>query len=186
MTALIVIGIIAICIISFVAMYNNLIKLRNKRENAFADIDTQLQLRFDLVDNLVSTVKGYAKHEKDTLTQVIAARQGFMNSNTVEGKIDANNQLTSALKTIFALAESYPELKANQNFMSLQSELSDIENKIASARRYFNATTREYNTSLETFPSNMIAGMFGFQKWEFFELDKETASEVKKAPKVEF
>lgn len=164
-------------------MYNRLVTLKNNRENAFADIDVQLKLRFDLVENLVNTVKGYATHEKETLEKVMAARTGFLNANSIESKVEANNQLTGALKSLYAVAENYPNLKANQSFLQLQSELSDIENKLAAARRFFNATTKEFNTAIQTFPSNLIAKNFGFSQVEFFELDDEAA---KRAPKVQF
>ena len=166
-----------------ISLYNRLVSLKNNRENAFADIDVQLKLRFDLVENLVNTVKGYATHEKETLQNLTDARTSFFHANGVEGKLEANNQLTGALKTLFAVAENYPDLKANQNFLELQSELSDIENKLAAARRFFNSATREYNTSIQSFPSNLIANHFGFTQVEFFELDDEAA---KKAPKVQF
>ena len=160
-----------------------MVSLKNNRENAFADIDVQLKLRFDLVENLVNTVKGYATHEKETLQNLTDARTSFLYANGVEGKLEANNQLTGALKSLFAVAENYPDLKANQNFLELQTELSDIENKLAAARRFFNSATREYNTSIQSFPSNLIANHFGFTQVEFFELDDEAA---KKAPKVQF
>ena len=166
-----------------ISLYNRLVSLKNNRENAFADIDVQLKLRFDLVENLVNTVKGYATHEKETLQTLTDARTSFLHANGVEGKLAANNQLTGALKTLFAVAENYPDLKANQNFLELQTELSDIENKLAAARRFFNSATREYNTSIQSFPSNLIANHFGFTQVEFFELDDEAA---KSAPKVQF
>lgn len=166
-----------------ISLYNRLVSLKNNRENAFADIDVQLKLRFDLVENLVNTVKGYATHEKETLQNLTDARTSFLYANGVEGKLEANNQLTGALKSLFAVAENYPDLKANQNFLELQTELSDIENKLAAARRFFNSATREYNTSIQSFPSNLIANHFGFTQVEFFELDDEAA---KKAPKVQF
>lgn len=166
-----------------ISLYNRLVSLKNNRENAFADIDVQLKLRFDLVENLVNTVKGYATHEKETLQNLTDARTSFLHANGVEGKLEANNQLTGALKSLFAVAENYPDLKANQNFLELQTELSDIENKLAAARRFFNSATREYNTSIQSFPSNLIANHFGFTQVEFFELDDEAA---KSAPKVQF
>ena len=166
-----------------ISLYNRLVSLKNNRENAFADIDVQLKLRFDLVENLVNTVKGYATHEKETLQNLSDARTSFLQANGVEGKLEANNQLTGALKTLFAVAENYPDLKANQNFLELQTELSDIENKLAAARRFFNSATREYNTSIQSFPSNLIANHFGFTQVEFFELDDEAA---KSAPRVQF
>ena len=146
-----------------ISLYNRLVSLKNNRENAFADIDVQLKLRFDLVENLVNTVKGYATHEKETLQNLTDARTSFLHANGVEGKLEANNQLTGALKSLFAVAENYPDLKAN--------------------RRFFNSATREYNTSIQSFPSNLIANHFGFTQVEFFELDDEAA---KSAPKVQF
>lgn len=175
--------VVAILIVWMIALYNRLVSLKNNRENAFADIDVQLKLRFDLVPNLVNTVKGYAAHEKDVLKQMVEARTGFMHAQTIEGKVEANNQLTWALKTLFAVAENYPDLKANENFLKMQDDLSDIENKLAAARRYFNSATREYNIATQTFPSVLIANMFGFQKAEFFEISDE---KEKEAPKVEF
>ena len=169
--------IIGIIVILVVILYNRLVKLKNNRENAFADIDVQLKLRFDLVENLVNTVKGYATHEQETFQKVIEARNSFAHAGSVDSKIAADNQLTGALKSIFALAESYPELKANENFLELQTELSDIENKLAAARRFFN------NNAIQTFPSNFIAGMFGFKTEKSFELDDVSE---RKAPKVKF
>lgn len=179
----ITLGVLFLIVIWAISLYNRLVSLKNNRENAFADIDVQLKLRFDLVENLVNTVKWYATHEKETLQNLTDARTSFLHANGVEGKLEANNQLTGALKTLFAVAENYPDLKANQNFLELQSELSDIENKLAAARRFFNSATREYNTSIQSFPSNLIANHFGFTQVEFFELDDEAA---KKAPKVQF
>ena len=182
-TTWIIIWILVILTIWMIALYNRLISLKANRENAFSDIDVQLKLRFDLVPNIVNTVKWYAKHEKDVLKQVVEARTSFMNANTIEGKVDANNNLNSALKTLFAVAEAYPELKANENFLSLQADLADIENKLAAARRYFNSATKEYNIAVQTFPSVLIAKTCGFTTYEYFELDDP---EEKKAPKVEF
>ncbi|MDR0860713.1 MAG: LemA family protein [Candidatus Peribacteria bacterium] len=157
MTALfILLGLIIICAIRYFSLYNTIVKLKTTRENALSDIDVQMNMRFDLVDNLVNTVKGYAKHEKTALEDVIKARNNFASATNIQEKADANNQVTSALKSIFALAEAYPELKANTNFLQLQNELSDIENKIAAARRFFNATTKEYNTVIQQFPANIL------------------------------
>lgn len=158
--------------------------MRNSREQAFADIDTQLQLRFDLIPNLIETVKGYAKHEQSTLQNVIEARNHYVNAQSADGKIEASNMLTGALKSVFALSESYPELKANTNFLQLQAELSDVENKLAAARRFFNSATNEYNTYIEIFPTNLVARMFGFVRAPGFEI--ENREEVAKAPKVSF
>ena len=160
MTLLIVLGVVALLVVYLVTLYNGLVTLKNNRENAFADIDVQLLNRFDLVENLVSTVKGYAAHEKTTLQGLIDARTRFMSAQTVDAKLEASNQLTGALKSLFAVSENYPDLKANTNFLQLQNELSDIENKLAAARRFFNATTKEYNTAIQTFPGNLIAKHF--------------------------
>ena len=160
MTLLIVLGVVALLLIYLVTLYNGLVTLKNNRENAFADIDVQLLNRFDLVENLVSTVKGYAAHEKATLQGLTDARTRFMSAQTVDAKLEASNQLTGALKSLFAVSENYPDLKANTNFLQLQNELSDIENKLAAARRFFNATTKEYNTAIQTFPGNLIAKHF--------------------------
>ncbi len=166
-----------------VSLYNKIIVLKNNRENAFADIDVQLKLRFDLVPNLVNTVKWYAGHEQATLTQVTEARTKYMSAGNLEDKIWANNMLTQALGKLFALSESYPDLKANQSFLSLQTELSDIENKLAAARRFFNSATKEFNTFIEMFPNNIVAGMFSFTKWAFFEIENE---QEKNVPTVQF
>jgi len=179
----ILIWIIVILGAYIVLKYNGLVKLKNFVKNAFADIDVQMKARFDLVENLVNTVKWYAIHEKDTLTQVIQARNSFMNAKTDGEKLAANDQLSWVLKTLFAVAEAYPDLKANQNFLQLQTELSDIENKIAAARRFFNSCVKDYNTAVESFPTNVIAKLFGFNKDEFFAITNE---EEKKAPKVQF
>ena len=160
MTLFIILAIVALLVIYLVTLYNGLVALKNNRENAFADIDVQLLNRFDLVENLVSTVKGYAAHEKATLQGLTDARTRFMSAQTVDAKLEASNQLTGALKSLFAVSENYPDLKANTNFLQLQNELSDIENKLAAARRFFNATTKEYNTAIQTFPGNLIAKHF--------------------------
>ena len=176
--------IVAIILIWYIIIkYNKLISLRNLVKNAFADVDVQMKMRFDLVENLVNTVKGYAIHEKDTLNQLTQARSGFMNAKNESEKLEANNQLNSTLKTLFAVAENYPDLKANQNFIQLQSELSDIENKIAAARRFYNASVKDYNTAREIFPNNIIAKIFGFDNQNSFTIENE---EEKKAPKVQF
>ena len=182
-TTLVILLVIVILIAWMVTLYNRLVSLKANRENAFSDIDVQLKLRFDLVPNIVNTVKWYAKHEKEVLNQVMEARTGFMNAKTIDGKVAANNELNGALKTLFAVAEAYPELKANQNFLRLQEDLSDVENKLAAARRYFNSATKEYNIAVQTFPSVLIAKTFWFPTYEYFELDEP---EAKKAPKVEF
>lgn len=179
---------VALWVIIFIAlflvgMYNRLIKLRNNTDNSFADVDVQMKNRFDLVENLVNTVKWYATHEKELLENVTKARTNFMWAKDNEGKMEADNMLAWTLKSLFAVAENYPDLKANQNFLHLQSELSDLENKIAAARRYYNSSIKEYDNALETFPSNIVAKMFGFQEKTYFELTNEVE---KVAPKVQF
>ena len=186
MTVGIIVAIVAvILVVWFIAMYNGLVKLRNNRENAFANIDVQLKQRFDLVPQLVNTVKGYATHEKETLEKVTAARAAAMNANTVDEKVAADKALSGALAGLRVSLEAYPELKANQNFLQLQTELSDIENKLSAARRFFNSTTRELNNACEVFPSNIIAGMFGFKRAPMYEAT-EGRETLNKAPEVKF
>ena len=186
MTVGIIVAIVAvILVVWFIAMYNGLVKLRNNRENAFANIDVQLKQRFDLVPQLVNTVKGYATHEKEVLEKVTAARAAAMNANTVDEKVAADKALSGALAGLRVSLEAYPELKANQNFLQLQTELSDIENKLSAARRFFNSTTRELNNACEVFPSNIIAGMFGFKRAPMYEAT-EGRETLNKAPEVKF
>jgi len=186
MTALIVVLAIIVLLIFFViSLYNRLVQLRNNRENAFADIDVQLKQRYDLIPQLVETVKGYAKHEKETLTKVIELRNQAVSATTIDGKIAAENQLSGVLAGLKVTLEAYPDLKANKNFLQLQEEMSDIENKLAAVRRYFNAATKELNNAVQTFPSNIIAGMFGFQKAQMFDLGSERAT-LDKAPTISF
>jgi len=180
MVALLVILVIVIWLVGYyISLNNTIVKLEETVNNARSDIDVQLRMRFDLVDNLVETVKGYAKHEKDTFKEVVEARNKFASATDVKSKAEADNMLTASLKSLFALSEAYPELKSNENFLSLQTELSDIENKIASARRYFNAATREYNTLIKQFPANVL---FHKEPKDYF----EGLEEAKKAPKVKF
>ena len=186
MTVLIVIAVVAVLVIWGVSLYNKLVKLRNNRENAFADIDVQWKQRHDLVPQLVSTVKGYAAHEKETLDRVVSARNGAMAAQTIDDKIKAENILSSALAGLKVTVEAYPDLKANQNFMQLQEEISDLENKLAAARRYFNSATRELNNAVETFPSNLIAGMAGFKKEIMFDLGEQQRATLEEAPKISF
>ena len=176
---LVLVLLIVIAVAYYIRLNNKIVKLEETVGNAWSDIDVQLRLRFDLVENLVETVKWYAKHEKETFKEVIEARNRFTTALDVKSKAEADNMLTTSLKSIFALAEAYPELKANENFLSLQSELSDIENKIASARRYFNAATREYNTLIKQFPADIL---FHKEPKDYF----EWLEEAKKAPKVKF
>ena len=183
MTTLIIIAIIVVIAFIAVGIYNNLIKLRNTSEQAWSDVDVQLKRRYDLIPNLVETVKGYATHEKETFEKVVEARNQAMGASSPGEKAKAENFLQSTLKSLFALSEAYPELKANQNFLDLQDELSNIEEQIQLARRYYNAVVRDLNTKIESVPSNIIASQFNFEKKEYFELDSE---EERETPKVDF
>lgn len=169
-------------IVYFVSIYNNLINLRNRVKNAWSQIDVQLERRADLIPNLVETVKGYAKHEKTVFENVTNARSNLMNAKTVKENAEANNQLTDALKTLFAVAENYPELKANENFRDLQSQLSETEDKIAYSRQFYNDTVMMYNNKCQMFPSNIVASRFNFKEAEFF----ETAERAREVPEVKF
>ena len=183
---IIAIGVIVIIGLWLISMYNNLVKLRNNRENAFADIDVQLKQRHDLIPQLVDTVKGYMDHESDVLTKITQARSAAINASTINDKIGAENMLSSALGGLNVAVEAYPDLKANQNFMQLQEEISDVENKLAAARRFFNSATKELNNAVETFPSNLIAGMFNFQREVMFEIDEASRAMHEAPPKVNF
>ena len=185
MVTLIVIAVVVVLVLCFISMYNGLVKLRNNRENAFANIDVQLKQRYDLVPQLVSTVKGYASHEKDVLEKVTAARAAAMSAMTIDEKVAADKAMSSALSGLKVSLEAYPELKANQNFLQLQTELADIENKLAAARRFFNSATREFNNACEVFPSNIIAGMFNFKRAAMYEATENRAT-LEKAPEVKF
>jgi len=165
-----------------VFIYNSLIVLRNRVKEAWSDIDVQLKRRYDLIPNLMETVKGYAGHERETFEKVVQARNMAMSAQGVKEKGEAENMLSQTLKSIFALSESYPELKASQNFLELQQELSDTENKIQAARRFYNGNVLELNTKIETVPSNVVANMFNFKQSEFFQIGEEE----KAAPKVDF
>ncbi len=184
--AIIILVVVVLLVIWGVSLYNNLVKLRNNRENAFANIDVQLKQRHDLVPQLVSTVKGYATHEREVLQRVTEARTAAMGATDINDKINAENALTSALAGLKVSLEAYPDLKANQNFMHLQTELSDLENKLAAARRFFNSTTRELNNAVETFPSNIFAKMFKFGKEPMFEVPQEERAVYDKAPEIKF
>jgi LemA protein len=162
-----------------VAIYNGLVVLRNRFENAWSQIDVQLKRRTDLIPNLLETVKGYAAHEKEVFTKVTEARSALINAQGVQDQAQANNMLTGALKTLFAVAEAYPELKANQNFMMLQEELSGTESKIAYARQFYNDTVLKYDNKREKFPSNIIANLFGFKDREYFEVAEPDREPVK-------
>ena len=186
MTIGIVVIIVAVILVIWgVSMYNGLVKLRNNRENAFANIDVQLKQRFDLVPQLVNTVKGYAGHEKEVLEKVTAARAAAMSATTIDEKVAADKAMSSALSGLKVSLEAYPELNANQNFLQLQTELSDIENKLAAARRFFNSATREFNNACEVFPSNILAGMFKFKRAAMYEAT-ENREILEKAPEVKF
>ena len=185
-TTLIVIIVAIVVVLFLISMYNNLVKLRNNRENAFANIDVQLKQRYDLIPQLVSTVKGYATHERELLEKVTAARTAAMSATGINDKIQAENALSSALAGLKVSVESYPDLKANQNFLQLQAELSDIENKLAATRRFFNSATKELNNAVQTFPANLIAGMFGFRKEPMFEIPSEERAAYDKAPEIKF
>ena len=186
MTLIIILVVVAVLVLGIIGIYNNLVKLRNNRENAFANIDVQLKQRHDLIPQLVATVKGYAEHEKELLTRVTEARAAAMSATGINDKIQAENALSSALAGLKVSLEAYPDLKANQNFLQLQTEIADIENKIAATRRYFNTATRELNNAVQTFPSNILAGMFGFKKEPMFEIPQEDRATIEKAPEIKF
>lgn len=185
-TGIIILVIVVLLAIWCVSLYNNLVKLRNNRKNAFANIDVQLKQRHDLVPQLVATVKGYATHEREVLQRVTEARTAAMGATTINDKINAENALTSALAGLKVSLEAYPDLKANQNFMQLQNEIADLENKLAAVRRFFNSATRELNNAVETFPSNIFAKMFGFKKEPMFEVPQEERATYDKAPEIKF
>lgn len=175
----VLIAIVAVVALFAIAVYNSLITLRNKVDEGWSDIDTQLKRRWDLIPNMVETVKGYAKHEEKVFTQVTEARSMAMQAKTPEEHAKAENMLTSTLKSLFAVAENYPELKANQNFMDLQATLREVEEHIQMSRRYYNGTVRDFNTKLQVFPNNIIAGFLGFKKRDFFEIEEEERKNVK-------
>lgn len=162
--------ILAVLVVWFIALYNSFVRLVNRTKEAWADIEVQLKRRYDLIPNLVNTVKGYASHESATFEKVTEARTKAMSAQSMADHSEAENMLTGALKSIFALSEAYPDLKANTNFLELQRELSDTENKIQAARRFYNGNVRDLNIKFETFPNNMIVKMFNFQKIEFFDI----------------
>jgi LemA protein len=172
--------------IAGVAMYNGLVKANVRVDEAWSDITVQLKRRADLIPNLIETVKGYAKHEKEVFENVTKARSAILGAQGVEDTAKADNMMTGALKSIFAVAEAYPDLKANQNFAQLQSDLTDTEDKIQAARRFYNGSARDLNIKVQTFPTNIFAGMLGFKKREFFELDEAENAEVQKPVDVKF
>jgi len=179
-------GILAAIGGTITVIYNRLVALRQNRENAYADIDVQLQQRFDLIPNLIETVKGYAAHEKDVFEEVTKMRAGVQDADTPEARLKAEKALGKAMINIMAVAENYPELKADQNFQKLMAELADIENKLAAARRFFNNATSEFNTAIEQFPANLLAKRFGFEKGEFYEVDEAEREAMEKPPEVDF
>lgn len=182
MFGLLILGILLVLVFWLISIYNMMVQLKVRSENAWSDIDVQLKRRYDVIPNLVATVEGYAKHERTTLQAVIEARSKAMGATGVAEKSQNENLLTNSLKSLFAVAEQYPDLKANESFLHLQTSLIEIEETIQSARRYFNAVIRDFNTAIQVFPSSIIAGVFHFQNKEFFQLD--TPETERKAPQV--
>ena len=180
---IVILAVVAIGVIWFIAAYNGFIKLRNSVEEAFATMDVYMKKRYDLIPNLVETVKGYASHEKETLENVTKARNMAAGAETIEQRMAGENMLAGTLKSLFAVAENYPNLKANENFMDLQRQLQKVEEDIANSRKYYNAVVKEFNTMIQVFPNNLIAGMFHFQKKPMFEVE---AAEERQNVKVEF
>ena len=183
--ALFFLAIIFILIVMAISLYNRLVRLRNNREQAFADVDVQLKQRHDLIPQLVDSVKGYMGHEKSVLTEITEARSNAMKASTINEKIAAETRLSTALDGLKVSVEAYPDLKASQNFMDLQNEISDVENKIAAARRFFNSATKELNVATELFPSNIIATLFNFKRETMFELGEQRAA-AEEPPKIQF
>jgi LemA protein len=183
MTGWVILGAVVLIIFILIGMYNSLVRLKVTTDNAWADIDVQLKRRYDLIPNLVETVKGYAGHEKGTLEAVINARNRAMSATSPADKAQAENMLSGTLKSVFALSEAYPQLRAVESFTSLQNTLSQIEDTVQNARRYYNAVVRDLNTKIQQFPTNIFAGMLGFKPREFFEV---TATAEREAPKVSF
>jgi|SRR5664280_2560980 len=185
MIILIILGLVVILVLMAISLYNRLVKLRNTREQAFADVDVQLKQRHDMIPQLVDAVKGYMGHERGVLTDITEARAKAMSATTINDKIAAENKLSTALDGLKVAVEAYPDLKASQNFMHLQGEIADIENKIAAARRFFNSATKELNVATEMFPSNLIATLFNFKREPLFELGDQRAV-VEEPPKIQF
>ena len=182
-TTLIILGVLVVLAIFVIRIYNGLVRKKVAADGAWSDIDVQLKRRYNLIPNLVETVKGYASHERETLESVIKARQTAIDVSGIAGQAQAENMLSGALRQLFALSERYPDLKANQNFMQLQEELASTENKIGFSRQHYNRSAAQYNTAREVFPANMLAGRFNFKEMEYFELEDTAQREV---PKVEF
>jgi len=183
---LIILIILVVLVFLAIGLYNRLVKLRNNRENAFADIDVQLKQRLDLIPQLVEAVKAYMKHESTVLSDITNARTNALKATGINEKIAAEAQVTNALQGLQVAVEAYPDLKANQNFIQLQEEISDIENKLAASRRFFNSATRELNNAVETFPSNILAGTFGFKREPMFDLGTEQREKSEETPKLNF
>jgi len=179
----IIIAVVVIILVWLIAIFNTLVRWRNRVKESWSDIDVQLKRRYNLIPNLVNTVKGYAAHEKQVFTDVTEARTKAMDAGTPNAKADAEKGLSGALKSLFAVAENYPQLRASENFQKLQDELTDTENKVQAARRFYNGNVRDYNTTQEVFPTNLIVTLIGFKSAEFFELEEE---EAKKTPEVKF
>ena len=186
MGIIVLIVIIVLLVLFLISLYNRLVKMRNNRENAFADIDVQLRQRNDLIPQLVSTVKGYAEHERGLLERITEARSTIMNASSINEKMQADSQFTQAFQGLRIQVEAYPDLKANQNFLHLQTEISDIENKLAASRRYFNGATRELNNSVESFPANLIASNFGFTRQPMYEIPTEQSASMEQPPQINF
>jgi len=182
---LIVLGIIAVIAMWVMGKYNGIIVRKNKRDQSFSDIDVSLKQRFDMIPQLLETVKGYMKHERETLESLTKARTSFMNASNVGDKIAADNMLTGALKSMFAVAENYPDLKASTNFQQFQESVEEIETKLAGTRNYFNETTTDYNTYIQMFPTSFIANMFGYMTEKLFQTT-ETREELDKTPEIKF
>ena len=185
-TSYIIMGIVVLVVLWIIVVYNGLITLKNRVKEAWSDISVQLKRRYDLIPNLIETVKGYSKFEKSVLTDVTKARTEAMGAKGVEDKAKGENMLTDALKSLFMVAESYPDLKASQNYLDLQDELSDTENKIEASRRFYNGQVRDFNTKLETFPTSIIGNQLKFESQPFFEMEGDEAEKAKNPVKVEF
>jgi LemA protein len=185
-TGWVVLGVVVVLVLWVIMIYNQLVAMRQRVGQAFADVDVQLKLRHDLIPNLVETVKGYASHERGTLEAVVNARNAAITAQGPAQQAAAENMLTGALRQLFALSEAYPDLKANQNFQQLQTEIADVENKIAAARRFFNNSVSEYNAGIQQFPAALFAGSLGFREREFFDVGGEERQRLDKPPQVKF
>ena len=185
MILLVILGLIVLIVLWAVSLYNRLIRLRNSREQAFADVDVQLKQRHDMIPQLVEAVRGYMQHERGVLTELTEARANAMQAKTINEKISAEQRLSTALDGLRVAVEAYPDLKASQNFLDLQNEIADIENKIAAARRFFNSATKELNTAIEIFPSNLVATLFNFKREPMFDLGEQRTT-VEEPPKIQF